>query len=295
MVNKKLLQKLNEKRIIDRRQVLWWQLGFEGRKIYSEKDFNQNLKTISYEVQRRNWETGKITYQGEEEYQIWTKDEVPILFKNINLFGLDIPCFITVKPMSHPERVGDGWYSLKYLKEDKQPLSEFHRPHIRGVVVEETKEFLFWNSFLLGRTPDWYQSSAFIPKNKNLPPIILDPIHPSKFYNNLIEGGWSHGRRPQKKPKKFDNKDCFNIIPYYDFRRDQPCLILYPAPLFKRKLDFPVIIKNIPKRIPKILGTGYISFGVNSEEVFYWEINAQQERAARKSLINRLGTLSRNI
>jgi len=295
MVNKKLLQKLNEKRIINKRQVLWWQLGFEGRKVYNEKDFNQNLKTISYEIQIRNWETGEITYEGEKEYKVWTKDEVPILFKNINLFGFDILCFITVKPMSHRGRVGDGWYTLKCNKKDKWPLSEFHQPHIRGVVIEKTKDFLFWNSFLLGSISDWYQSSVFIPKDKNIPKIIVDPINPSKFYKNLIESGWSHGRRPQKRPKKLENKDSLNIIPYYEFKKDQPCLTLYPTPLFKRKLDFPIIIKNIPRKIPKILGTGYISFGINSEEVFYWEINAQQERTARKSLINRLGKIPRNI
>ncbi len=295
MVNKKLLQKLNEKRIINKKQVLWWQLGFEGRKVYNEEDFNQNLKTISYEIQIRNWETGEITYEGEKEYQVWTKDEVPILLRNINLFGLDIPCFITVKPMSHLDGGGDGWHSLKGCKEFKFPFSEFHQPHIRGVVIEETKDFLFWNSFLLGRISDWYQSSVFIPKDKNVPHIMIDPINPLKFYKNLIEGGWSHERRPQKRPKKFENKNPFNIVPYYEFRKDQHCLTLYPAPLFKRKLDFPIIIKNIPRKIPKILGTGYIDIGINSEEVFYWEIDTQQERTARKSLINRLGKIPRNI
>jgi hypothetical protein len=53
-VDFKTLARLDKVKFIDKRHVIWWQLGFEGRRIISESEFDQTVKTITYPVVDRN-------------------------------------------------------------------------------------------------------------------------------------------------------------------------------------------------------------------------------------------------
>jgi len=45
--------------------------------------------------------------------------------------------------MSHYSPGGDGWSNLEWAKANRFELPVNLRPHVRGVVIEETSEFLF--------------------------------------------------------------------------------------------------------------------------------------------------------
>src|SRR3989344_5967495 len=147
MIDKKLLDKLHNSKIIDRRQVLWWQIGYEGRRLFSKEEFDENLKNVSYETYVLRNAKPVINKDGIKtkniNYKVWTKDEVPILLEDISLDGELIPSFASVKPMSHPNGAGNGWRSLSGFSQSQLPLSAYHSPHIRGVVIELTDDFLF--------------------------------------------------------------------------------------------------------------------------------------------------------
>ena len=163
MVDKKLIQKLHDNRIIDKKYALWWQLRFEGRRIFSEDEFKKGLRNITYEIEP---EEGLI---GNKTLRIWPDYKVPILIRNIDLDGIVAPCFITVKPMCHDKN--EGWRSLQQMVTYKLPPTEsgsvYHEPHVRGVVIEEKDNFLFWYPISFGVDPEShsYQTlSKFIRK-----------------------------------------------------------------------------------------------------------------------------------
>ena len=121
---------------------------------------------------------------------------------------------------------------------------------------------------------------------------LINPIHPQKFYENLITEQWHGGRRHNKKGKEFSCKqNNFKIVPYYEFNLEKNHLMVYPAPIGKYNLDFPIIIKSNPSIIkPEILGIGYLNFD-SSDYSVYWKINEEKQKQVRKSLIDRLGKI----
>jgi hypothetical protein len=284
-INQDLLQRLHQNKIINQEFVLWWQLGFEGRRVFSEEEFEEGLEEVSYRVEYPDTEDPNFEPHV-KTYQIWNRDEVPIVLKNINLFGEEISCFISVKPLSHDDGGGDGWHSLKCCKEFGSPLSVYHSPHIRGLAIQETDDFLFWHPFLSGDSSS-YQTSVFRRyEDEGKLPILLSPINPSKFCYNLIKNVWQ-GKRSQKKAKELTLKHSnHRFVPYYNFDHAKDHITIYPAQIFKGKLDLPVIVVGSKEtQMPSILGTGYAS----SEGGHFWELNSPLYERARDSLIKRLG------
>lgn len=272
MIDKNLVQILHDDKVIDKRHVLWWQLGFEGREILSEEEFSKGLQTV-----RRQTIVDPVTQKpiesSEREFQVWTRDNVPILLREIDFGGITVPCFISVKPQSH--EVGAGGYSITHI---------FEEPHIRGMAIERKDKFLFWYPFVFGE-PSFYQTRKFGLEGEKMQGLIC-PIHPRKFYKNLVEDGWSGGRRAQKKAKEFDcKKEGFELVPYFEFNPDKKHVMVYPVQLFENTLDFPVFIKSCQKK-PKVevLGIGYACFGTDSSAVYYWEIQKQHKKLVRETL-----------
>jgi hypothetical protein len=284
MVDKKLIDRLDEDGLIDKRHVLWWQLGFEGRRIMSEEEFNSGLKEVTHEYITPNDGIGK------ETLNVWTKNNVPILLRDIKFReDLEIPCFISVKPMSH-----GGGRDLEF----KLPISLYSRPHIRGIVIEATDEFLFWYPLIFNRAPIYYETTKFTFNDPSIPPALICPIHPSKFYKNLIKNGWAHGRRCQKRAKRIICNESQQIVPYYEFNPKKTNLTVYPSPIFEGELDFPIILTGDPSGIPKIIGTGYFDFSEyrrGSGGANYWELDKEKERKVRKVLIRRLGNVNQSL
>lgn len=283
MINRDLLNKLHDNGLIDKRHVLWWQLGFEGRRILSEEEFNSGLTKVVHEYITPNDGIGV------ETLNVWTKDNVPILLRNIKFSEeLEVPCFISVNPMSHDV----GWRHLEY----KLPVSLYRRPHIRGVVIEATDEFLFWYPLIFNHDPVYYSTFKFTFKDSTIPPALVCPIVPSKFYENLIKRGWSHGKRSQTRPININCKDPSKIVPYYEFDPKREEFTIYPAPIFSNELDFPIVIAGDLSGIPRILGTGYISVSryiPGDQGVSYWKLDKIKERTVRNTLIRRLGNINR--
>jgi len=293
MVNKDLIQRLDDSGLVDKRDVLWWQLGFEGRRIFSVEEFEGNLKTISFEV-RYDWGWRPITPK-KEEFKVWTKDEVPILIRELEFNGLTLPFFISVKPLSHggaaPGRVV-GNQEAGFCKDVGVPLDVYLSPHIRGIAIDVTDRFLFWYPITFGRCDyNCYTTYGYTHESLDTP-IILNPISHTKFYQNLIKGSWSHGRRAQKKPKIFDcEKEGFEIVPYFEFDPIKPHLMVYPIPLFEGKLDLPVLVKSrTSKPVPEVLGVGYY-YAEERSEVYYWELDKQKQRIVRDTLKSGLETV----
>lgn len=298
MVDKELIQKLHNRKIINKKYVLWWQLGFEGRRIFDEREFEKGLRKITYEVEK---EEG-LTEQ--KALRIWPDSEVPILIKNIDLDGITAPCFISVKPMCHDK--DDGWKILQGMIYHKMPPQGlgfiYHQPHVRGVVAEEKDNFLFWYPISFGVEPEYYSSLAKFLKKEDMW-CIINPIHPIKFYENLVRQ-YSWGRRSQKSAIRF-SEEGYEVVPYFDFDITKKHLTVYPAPLnllrknrdvekiifgpstlFKGKLDFPIIIKSLPdEKKAQMLGIGFL----DSDGAGYWEVNRIHGEKAKESLEKRLG------
>jgi len=106
MIDSSLLQKLHEEGVIDKKNLFWWQLGFEGRQVLSEEQFRQGLREMSYFARDPR---KKDSEPFEANLRVYVKDSVPILIKNVEIRGVEMPCFITCCPMSH-ER---GWRTLE--------------------------------------------------------------------------------------------------------------------------------------------------------------------------------------
>lgn len=197
MINKELLQRAHSEEIIDKRQVLWWQLGYEERKIYSEDEFNENLVEVSYDCV--NFSNDKVS---KRTFKVWPKEDIPIMIKKVKIGDVDIPCFVTIRPMSD----GDGWNNLNVQKEQKMPLTAYREPHIRGAVIEITNKFLFYHNISLGAEPSYYGGAQGVKFDGEEILCLVNPIHPNKFYKNLIRNrGSSNGRIAQRR---FNEIDC---------------------------------------------------------------------------------------
>ncbi|MAG02051.1 hypothetical protein CMI42_01835 [Candidatus Pacearchaeota archaeon] len=288
-VDKDLINDLDDISMIDKKVVLWWQLGYEGRRIYQEGEFNNSLKEVNYDCISSMTERA---YKGEEpinrKFDIWPEDNVPILIREAILDECKVPCFVSVKPMSHGN--GDGWRELNARKSSKFPLSIYYSPHIRGVVLDKTDEFLFWTPLLFGRENVYYQSIAYKSKDEDMT-CLVNPISPDKFYKNLITGGWSGGMRSQKKAIEFDyKKEGFEVVPYYDFDFRKNQIMIYPSQIFEGKLDLPIVIRGDEKG-PEILGVGYCNPLNKIDAICYWELDLGVKRRVKKTLIERLGRI----
>ena len=116
--NPDLMNKLHEMGVIDKRLIFWWQLGFEDRRVWSINEFDQTLVNNEINV----YKTKDDDYSGVEtkEFSFWPRDDVPILLKSIKFENLDVPVFISVKPLSH-EVCGLDW--LIRIPENSFPFS----------------------------------------------------------------------------------------------------------------------------------------------------------------------------
>jgi hypothetical protein len=237
MVNKDLVQKLHDKGIIDKRNVYWWQIGFEGRRIFTDEEFQNGLVNISWMPELiRNHRDDNLDFSREDyekapkSVSVWVKHDVPILLKDVSIDDHVVPCFVTVKPLSHDRR--EGWRDLTWDMENKYPMnwvSKFHQPHIRGMVLEQTDRILFWSPLLMGTIPMSYHTRGMQLGNYF---AIIDPVYPSDFYKNLIKGQWSFGRRAQKSAATFNClENGYHIVPYFEFDKGEKHVTVYPAPI----------------------------------------------------------------
>ncbi|MBS3066528.1 hypothetical protein J4205_01770 [Candidatus Pacearchaeota archaeon] len=287
MVDKDLLNKLDSEGIIDKRHVLWWQLGFEGRRVLTEEEFNSGLQEVDHECYLKDNPESK----GVEKVNIWKEKYAPIFIKNTNLDGIQIPSFVSVRPLL-------DYRGLESPLVSSFPLQLYYSPHIRGVVVEKTNDFLFWNPFIVYENLNCWRTYAIKPEGESLP-IMLQPIAPHRFYKNLSRC-LRTGKRAQKKYKKINckSKDSERVVPYYEFDALSRNFTVYPANVFQDRLDLPVILQGNPDTgIPKIIGSGTIYFDdeMESEQICYLELNDRELKSAKLSLIRRLGSIRKKI
>src|SRR3989344_1603891 len=248
MVDKDLINNLHEEKIIDKRYVFWWQLGFEGRRIFTEEEFQSGLTTVKWNIY--------INRQGDREerkFRLWTGKDVPILVRNVDINGSNVPCFISIKPASH-------WPQL-----DMSPSGEkffgpgmYETPHIRGVAAETTDRHFFWYPFYVEDKNEYDTLGGFI-KGSGLP-FVASPVSTPKFYRNLIERLRRRGKRAQQKPINIDYvRRGFTAVPYFDFDPAKSHITFYPVNLSHDRLDTPGVIASQSSGSPKIIGAGYPS------------------------------------
>ncbi|MFA6088272.1 MAG: hypothetical protein WC755_00280 [Candidatus Woesearchaeota archaeon] len=287
MVDKDLIQRLADKNIIDKKHLIWWQLGYEGRQILTEEEFNKGLETVSWKVEFDGKREEKAHDPVEKEFKIWTKETVPILLKTINLGGEIVNCFVSVKPISHD----NGIRNLEIDKKYNCSLPVYETPHIRGLVVEQKDKFLFWYPFTYGFEIETYATHRLYHEEEKMS-IIVNPISPERFYHNVIRRGWSDGKRNQTKAKKFcSEKEGFEIVPYYEFDSSKKHVTVYPVKLRNARLDFPVFFKS-SEELGKIdiMGIGYAFLESNyPNSIFFWELPTHMKRNVRDTLKNSLG------
>ena len=343
MVDKKTLDQLEKDGLIDQRFLLWWQLGHEGRRVLSEEEFERGLTKISYESGGNFTEDQEVK---QRDFRFWTGDDVPILAKQVDSQKFrGVPAFVTVKPLLHfnptvnalnafgvffgclaegykgnldyeppplinPELSSDLRSRLEFNVKGKLALSVYEEPHIRGVIAEVTDEFVFWFPITFGEEPGAY-SNSYTKFRGVSETIVIDSIHPTKFWENLIKEEWSKGRRAQRKPSTFNlEENGFSVVPYYSFEPDKSHVMIYPCNLFDRGLDIPIVVRGDPStRTPRIIGAGYLRFSdpilAGSTEVYgekvewgaeegwqtinYWELNKSLKEKAKESIKRRLG------
>lgn len=274
MNNKGTIQKLHDKGIIDKKYLFWWQLGFEGRRVFSEEEFESNLVDRTWDVY--------VKFNPEEKsrknFRLWKGDDVPILIKNINIEGLEVSCFVSIKPVSH-------WPTTDINEEREFSVGVYEQPHIRGLVAHLDDKFLFWYPFAFGTENQRYSTRAILLKDTQMP-IIIWPVCADNFYRNLI--GINHrGKRAQTKASVFDyNKEGFEIVPYFDFDLSKNHIMLYPVSIQDDRLSSPVLVKTNNSR-PEILGVGYPDIGQNVLK--YWHLNAKEIKRAKNDLMRAFG------
>jgi hypothetical protein len=294
----RVLARLDEAKAIDKRHVLWWQFEFEGRRIVGEKEFNQNLMTITYSC----W-SGKASdmQRRKRSFRIWKGDDVPVMVKKVEMFGEEVECFFSIKPLTHEwghrplEKAIDMQISTVF------PVPLNNRPHIRGIRIGHNDEFFFWYPLLFGTRPGRYDSLGFRFKSGEL--ALLWAVHPDHFYDNLVKSGWPGGKRAQRKPMKLQlTEGGMRIVPFYEFDPRQNHVMVYPARVWndsRARLDVPLIVRGRPETgQPEILGTGSLHFdtwgtGDRREWASYWELADSQKKVAVQSLIERLGRIRR--
>lgn len=292
MVDKETLKKLEDLKLIDQRYLLWWNLGFEGRRIYDKEEFDKGLTEVTYNSigsTRDDFDVKPRTFR------VWQNENVPILIKEINYQDVNFSVFVTVKPL-HTK-------NLEYNKQFESSVQVNEEPHIRGVVAELTKDHLFWFPITYGEPQFFYDTT----RTRNLEgveeKVLSHFLHPSTFWKNQIKCNWYNGKRSQTKSKKLNLEDNYDIVPYYNFDPNENHIMIYPGKIFGDRLDLPIIVKGKKGNnsgIPKILGVGYFtfdefSFDAMSREdcVYYWKLDNSFERKVKRSLITRLGDLSR--
>ncbi|MEK6825268.1 MAG: hypothetical protein AABY00_00615 [Nanoarchaeota archaeon] len=293
-MDRALLDELHHRKIIDKRFVLWWQLGFEGRRLYTQEEFEQNLTTITYNCY--TWDAS-TNQKGERprSFRVWPHGNVPFFIKKATFDGLQIDCFFSIKPLSHEA----PFYNFQKILDDLHQGTNFHLgqylgTHIRGAVLNLTEEFLFWTPFTLGSRPRYYDSTAFNLDSGEIG--ILCPIHPTKFYRNLVEKTWSKHGLPQRKAQTLDlYEHNLQLVSYDEFDSTKNQIMVYPAKVHPDRLDLPVFLKGNPSTgKPEILGTGTIYFGDEDHKntLHYWPLD-HHYKVAKRSLIERLGDASR--
>jgi hypothetical protein len=205
---------------------------------------------------------------------------------------MNIPFFISVKPLSHEYRSVEG--TIKSFEKDGDyglPPSEYLRPHIRGIAAHVSERFLFW--YPIKESSEWNVYETSTVRGFDGMSIMLRPISNHKFCANILKDSWSHGRRRQKKAKKFDcRKEGYKIVPFFEFDPVKHHVMVYPVSLTKKPLDLPVIVKSNPPHPPQALGVGYYYVNMdkygNQEKgtnlVFYWDIDKRMQRIARDTL-----------
>ena len=285
-----LVDELHHRKIIDKRHVLWWQLGFEGRRLYTQEEFEQNLATITYNCY--SWDVS--TQQAGEKpcsFRVWPHNNVPFFIKKAMVDGLQIDCFFSIKPLSHEAPFNNFEKIVEDLHQRTNfPLGTYLGTHIRGAILDLTPEFLFWTPFTLGSRPRYYDSTTFRFDTHEI--ALLCPVHPTKFYKNIVEKTWSKHGLPQRKPQTLDlYQHNLQLVSYREFDTTKNHIMVYPAKVHPDRLDLPVFVKGNPRtRKPEIIGTGTIYFGDEDHKntLYYWSLD-HHFKAAKRSLIERLG------
>ncbi len=298
------LARLDEARYIDKRQVLWWQFGFEGRRIMTEQEFGKNLMTLTYACWSGN---ARDMQRRKRSFKIWKGDDVPIMIKKVKMLGLEVECFFSIKPLTHewPWEGGLGG-AIKHQIATEWPVMIYNQPHIRGVKISSDEGFLFWYPLLLGTRPGRFDSLGFRFKTGEL--ALLWAIHPDHFYDNLVKAGWPGGKRAQRKPISMSlAENGLRIVPFYEFDPKQDHIMIYPGRIWgdnRQKLDVPVIVRGHQETGQlEILGAGSLYFGNlfrdvgdaedRTEGASYWKFANSQTKLAARSLIERLGRIRR--
>jgi hypothetical protein len=280
--SKEVLDYLQSKGLIDQKAVIWWQKGFEGRRVFGEEEFSQGLIKIEFET----FLDSKLNVTGQKKYNVWYKNDVPIVLRDYNFEGISVKTLISVKPMSHHHNEGWRELSMRQSNQPSLPLSVYYSPHIRGVVVEDTSDFVFWLPFGIERKMNSYLTVGHnnLFNNQDMF-IIFMPIHPSRFCENLMKS-LKGGRLAQRKNERWNfTKDNFEAVPYYDFYQEKSQLTIFPASVLEQSLDVPLIIKGNPL---EILGSGFIEDNLDYMQAVFLKLDQKKFDKAKKSLTERL-------
>jgi hypothetical protein len=292
-IDVRTLARLDEAKIIDKREVLWWQLGFEGRQIISEETFNQSLTQIRYKCSDNRSQFKDYTSRSNRTvlnrtFKLWFHEYIPIVLKEAILPGGSVATlFITIKPINRN--------LLKYQIERAQPPELIMEPHVRGIAITNDNEFLFWHPISMNTT-------AMIGYNRGIPEqvnlnlgmnTLLYTTAPYEFYINLIRKERSLKKRFHKPPKEIKSVEgeiC--IVPYYEFDPYETAVTIYPGKAPLSELDIPIVLQGNPIIGPKIIGAGSLwedRDDSKSGTIYYWGIPARYIEGIRLSIEQRLG------
>jgi len=271
MIDKELLDKLHNNHVVEKRGLIWWQLGYEGRNIISEEELHRGLE-------KHIWTVRTEKGMRQKEVSLWKSSNIPIVIRKINFGPVELDCLISVKPWEERDQ--------RAYERSKFPPSIYNEPHIRGLVAEIGERHVFWFPFKFSRRTEYYSTRVIEIDGLN---IILQAIEPGRFYKNLIDV-WDKGRRLNKKARVF-NCTRVEAVPYFEFNANQEHLSVYPVKLLEGKLDFPIFYAGGEGKA-EILGMGYIFLGEGAEsipEVYYFDIPEKRFERVKKTFQEKLG------
>ena len=227
LAEKELYKELDEKGMIDRRFPHWWTTGFEDRRYVKPEEFFGGLSEFEGERFQLGDDTRDIRYT----------------IVNSKLNGIEVPVFVTAKPLTESE-MGD--IRKDGLKDTFWHTGESY-PHIRGIGLA-LEDYAFF----------WYPLKSALDMNIESHGVKLIDIRgnadPESFYWRLV-----HKKMlPSKKTyyninysQERDRMPKLPFVPFYDFSPEGKEMTIVPAGHGKQPSpDYPALIVHQHRKDP---------------------------------------------
>jgi len=231
LAEKELYKELDERGIIDKRFPHWWTTGFEDRRYVRPEEFFGGLS----DFEGRKFQLGP--------------DDKDIRFTTVmgKLYGMDVPFFVTAKPLTENE--------MEDIKQDGLKDTFWHTgeswPHIRGIGLSLEDYAFFWHpvkSILSLRMESHGTKLTEVYFNEEPESFFWRLIHKKMLAGKRTYYNINHSQERERMPG-------LPFIPFYEFSPEGKEMTIVPAGHGKLSSpDYPALIVPREGETPLIRG-----------------------------------------